>query len=426
MAEIVPNQKESSEIVPKPKESDVLMLKGDVIKMSYGFPIVMNNIYKAIKHRPDLDNYPEAKEYWDVVEDKMCQALESCQSYCKKLDYFYRISEKGEQQLNGYCSALKVCPNSPDGLEKTMEIQKTHMQMVKDEFDKLAKAVQTTVKVAFEGSIENFKKMVSKQSEGSINGLLTKIQEEEEKLKKWVQEYEEIRRFPEIQPVLDNKSKLEGEIERYLVLDEHLEKQIEMVKSELESVNRSLSESKKISENDVQASMTFMKNQGTQLEEERKNLEELKKKELQKLYDDKETNNGKHQEKLRKYADDLDTAVQKTTTTTHDHDYYHPYYYNYWWYDRPWWRGYATTTTTTTDQTSGIKDKINHENQSITTENQSYDSRCKSTNQTYDERLEHVQKKLKMTQDFSNASLAERQKNSSKLYCRVNNTESSS
>jgi len=228
--------------------------------MSYGFPIVMNNIYKAIKHRPDLDNYPEAKEYWDVVEDKMCQALESCQSYCKKLDYFYRISEKGEQQLNGYCSALKVCPNSPDGLEKTMEIQKTHMQMVKDEFDKLAKAVQTTVKVAFEGSIENFKKMVSKQSEGSINGLLTKIQEEEEKLKKWVQEYEEIRRFPEIQPVLDNKSKLEGEIERYLVLDEHLEKQIEMVKSELESVNRSLSESKKISEkNDVQASMTFMK-----------------------------------------------------------------------------------------------------------------------------------------------------------------------
>jgi len=129
---------------------------------------------------------------------------------------------------------------------------------------------------------------------------------------------------------------------------------------------------------------------------------------LQKLYDDKETNNSKHQEKLRKYADDMDTAVQKTTTTTHDHDYYHPYHY--WWYYRPWWRGYATTTTTTTDQTSVVKDKINHENQCITTENQSYDTRCKATNQTYDERLEHVQKKLKTTQDFSNAGLAERKK----------------
>jgi len=53
-----------------------------------------------------------------------------------------------------------------------------------------------------------------------------------------------------------------------------------MVKSELESVNRSLSESKKISENDMQGSMTFMKNQETQLEEERKNLEGLKKKRI--------------------------------------------------------------------------------------------------------------------------------------------------
>jgi len=256
----------------------------------------------------------------------------------------------------------------------------------------------------FQGVSENFKNMVSKQIDATINGLLTRIQDEEEKLKKLVQEYEEIRRFKELQQVLDNKSKCEGEKERIVVLDEHLEKQIEMDKSVLESVNRSLSESKKISENDMQGSMTFMKNQETQLEEERKNLEGLKKKELQKLYDHNEENISKHQEKLRKYADDLDTAVQNTATTIYDHP------HDYWWYLRHWWIEYINTTTNT-DVTSVIKEAINQENQSITTENQSYDARCKSINQTYDEIFEHIQKKLKSVQDFSNASLPERQKN---------------
>jgi hypothetical protein len=239
--------------------SGLVKNKNAIISVLQSYYGAFKIIYTIVQYKPNLERYPNAKPYWDMIQNELGEAVQRSQVEMKELDLVLQTFNMLAYQLNSFKQdisnynlsvvlensypAVKELNNStiPKCFENIARIQGVSLQNCKDYFEKLLPEMGAENFIAQQEELAKLKQALNTQIEAK-NAVLSS--EQYLKLSKEVETRRvNVVKFGVSVPALENEvqamtyreTKLQKELEDIIINKEAYLKQIE---STLENIDQ--------------------------------------------------------------------------------------------------------------------------------------------------------------------------------------------